>query len=81
MILGEQYKKSWFDFKDYIDRNTLPSLLDDKFERMSLTKALNNKTVESKADTSEILKGVDTKTTLEVHYSYDDMLFMRVERE
>ena len=74
MNLGEQYKKAWFDYKDNIDRDTLPSLLDDKFEWRSLTKAFNDKTIESKDDTLETLKGVDTTTSPEVHYSSDEML-------
>ena len=53
MNLGEQYKKAWFDYKDNIDRDTLPGLLDDKFEWRSLTKAFNDKTIESKEDTLE----------------------------
>ena len=76
MNLGEQYKKAWFDYKDNIDRDTLPRLLDDKFEWRSLTKAFNDKTVESKDDTLETLKGIDTTTTPEVHYSSDEMLVM-----
>ena len=81
MNLGEQYKKAWFDYKDNIDRDTLPDLLDDKFEWISLTKAFNDKTVESKGDTLETLKGVDTITTPEVHYSSDEMLIMSVVHE
>ena len=81
MNLGEQYKKAWFDYKDNIDRDTLPGLLDDKFKWRSLTKAFNDKTVESKENTLETLKGVDTTTTPEVHYSSDKMLAMSVVHE
>ena len=58
MNLGKQYKKAWFDYKDNVDRDTLPGLLDDKFEWRSLTKAFNNKIVESKEDTLETLQGL-----------------------
>ena len=81
MNLGEQYKKAWFDYKDNIDRDTLPGLLNDNFEWRSLTKAFNDKTIESKDDTLETLKGVDTTTSPEVHYSSDEMLIMSVVHE
>ena len=81
MNLGEQYKKAWFDYKDNIDRDTLPSLLDDKFEWGSLTKAFNDKIIESKRDTLEILKEIDTSTSPEIHYSSDEMLIMSVVHE
>ncbi|MDC1054461.1 hypothetical protein OAQ39_04130 [Alphaproteobacteria bacterium] len=81
MNLGEQYKKAWFDYKDNIDRDTLPGLLNDNFEWRSLTKAFNDKTVESKDDTLETLKGAYTTTTPEVHYSSDEMLIMSVVHE
>ena len=81
MNLGEQYKKAWFDYKDNIDRDTLPDLLDDKFEWRSLTKAFNSKIIESKEDTLETLKGVDTSTSPEVNYSSDEMLIMSVVHE
>ena len=81
MNLGEQYKKAWFDYKDNIDRDTLPRLLDDKFEWRSLTKAFNDKTVESRDDTLETLKGVDTVSYTQVHYSSDEMLIMSVVHE
>ena len=38
MNLGEKYKKAWFDYMSNLDRETLPSLMDDKFELRSLTK-------------------------------------------
>ena len=59
----------------------MPSLLDDKFEWRSLTKAFNDKTIESKDDTLETLKGVNTTTSPEVHYSSDEMLIMSVVHE
>ena len=59
----------------------MPSLLDDKFEWRSLTKAFNDKTIESKEDTLETLKGVDTIASPEVHYSSDEMLIMSVVHE
>ena len=59
----------------------MPNLLDDKFEWRSLTKAFNDKTIESKDDTLETLKGVDTTTSPEVHYSSDEMLIMSVVHE
>tara|TARA_B100001057_G_C22343572_1_gene754258 strand:+ start:220 stop:555 length:336 start_codon:yes stop_codon:yes gene_type:complete len=81
MNLGEQYKKAWFDYKDDLDHDTLPGLLDDKFEWRSLTKAFNDKTIESKRDTLETLKGIDTSTSPEIHYSSDEMLIMSVVHE
>ena len=81
MNLREKYKKAWFAYKDNVDRDILPGLLDDKFEWRSLIKAFNDKTVESKEDTLETLKGVDTTTTPEVHYSSDEMLVMNVVHE
>ena len=45
MNLGEKYKQAWFDYKDNVDRDTLPTLLDDTFEWRSLTKAFNNKII------------------------------------
>ena len=78
MNLGERLKKSWFDYKDNVDRDTLPSLLDDQFEWRSLTKAFNDKIIESKEDTLETLRGLDTITSPEVHYSSDEMLVMSV---
>ena len=81
MNLGERYKQAWFDYKDNVDRDTLPSLLDDKFEWRSLTKAFNDKTVESKEDTLDTLKGVDTTTSPEIHHSSDEMLIMSVVHE
>ena len=38
MNLGEKYKKAWFDYMNNLDRKTLPSLMDEKFEMRSLTK-------------------------------------------
>ena len=38
MNLGEKYKKAWFDYMSNLDRETLSSLMDDKFELRSLTK-------------------------------------------
>jgi hypothetical protein len=81
MNLGEKYKKAWFDYKDNVDRDTLPGLLDDKFEWRSLTKAFNDKIIESKEDTLETLEGINTSTSPEVHYSSDDMLIMSVIHE
>ena len=81
MNLGEKYKKAWFNYKDNVDPDTLPNLLDDKFEWRSLTKAFNDKTIETKEDTLETLRGVDTSTSPEVHYSSDKMLIMSVVHE
>ena len=81
MNLGEKYKQAWFDYKDNVDRDTLPTLLDDSFEWRSLTKAFNDKTIESKEDTLKTLREINTKTTPEVHYSSDEMLIMSVLHE
>ena len=81
MNLGEKYKQAWFDYKDDVDRDTLPTLLDDSFEWRSLTKAFNDKTIESKEDTLKTLREINTKTTPEVHYSSDEMLIMSVLHE
>ena len=81
MNLGQKYKKAWFDYKDNVDRDTLPDLLDDKFKWRSLTKAFNGKTVESKTVTLQTLKEVDTTTTPQIHYSSDEMLIMSVVHE
>ena len=32
MNLGERYRKAWFDYIGNLDRETLPSLMDDQFE-------------------------------------------------
>ena len=81
MNLGEKYKKAWFDYKDNLDRSTLPNLLDDKFEWRSLTKAFNDKTIESKGDTLETLREIDTSPSPKIHYSSDEMLIMSVVHE
>ena len=79
MNLGEKYQKAWFDYKDKVDVDTLPSLLDDKFEWRSLTKAFNDKTIESKTDTLETLHKIGTVTmNAEIHYSSDEMLMMSI---
>ena len=54
MNLGEKYKKAWFDYMSNLDRETLPSLMDDKFEMRSLTKG-PQKPIETKI---EILKRI-----------------------
>ena len=82
MNLGEKYKQAWFDYKDNVERETLPSLIDDNFEFRSLTKG-PPKAIESKADILERLSqiGATVKTTPEVHFSSDDILVMSVLQE
>ena len=82
MNLGEKYKQAWFDYKDNVEIETLPSLIDDNFEFRSLTKG-PPKAVESKADILERLSqiGATVKTTPEIHFSSDDILVMSVLQE
>ena len=82
MNLGEKYKKAWFDYMSNLDRETLPSLMDDKFELRSLTKG-PQKTIESKQEILERISNIGTsiKLTPEVHHSSDDLLVISVLQE
>ena len=57
MDLGEKYRKAWFDYIGNLDRETLPSLMDDHFEVRSLTKG-PQKSVEAKAVILERLRSI-----------------------
>ena len=65
-----------------LDRETLPSLMDEKFEVRSLTKG-PQKTIESKQEILERISNIGTsiKLTPEVHHSSDEMLVMSVLQE
>tara|TARA_Y100001970_G_scaffold182255_1_gene221752 strand:+ start:177 stop:515 length:339 start_codon:yes stop_codon:yes gene_type:complete len=82
MNLGEKYKKAWFDYMSNLDRETLPSLMDDKFELRSLTKG-RQKTIESKQEILERISNIGTsiKLTPEVYHSSDDLLVISVLQE
>ena len=82
MNLGENYKKAWFDYMSNFDRETLPSLIDDKFEMRSLTKG-TQKPIESKKEILERISNIGTsiKLTPEVHYSSNELLVISVLQE
>ena len=82
MNLGEKYKKAWFDYMSNVDRETLPTLMDDKFEMRSLTKG-PQKPIESKKEILERISNIGTsiKLTPEVHHSSDDTLVISVLQE
>ena len=79
MNLGERYRKAWFDYIGNLDRETLPSLMDDQFEVRSLTKG-PQKSIEAKAVILERLRSIGSsiKLTSEVHHSSDDLLVISV---
>ena len=82
MNLGEKYKKAWFDYMNNLDRETLPSLMGDKFEMRSLTKG-PQKPIETKIEILERISNIGTsiKLTPEVHHSSDDLLVISVLQE
>ena len=82
MNLGERYRKAWFDYIGKLDRETLPSLMDDQFKVRSLTKG-PQKSIEAKAEILERLRSIGSsiKLTSEVHHSSDEMLVMSVLQE
>ena len=82
MNLGEKYIKAWFDYMSNLNSETLPSLMDDKFEMRSLTKG-PQKPIESKKEILERISNIGTsiKLTPEVHYSSDDLLVISVLQE
>ena len=79
MNLGERYRKAWFDYIANLDRETLPSLMDEQYEVRSLTKG-PQKAIEAKADILERLRSIGSsiKLTSEVHRSSNEMLVMSV---
>ena len=64
------------------DSETLPSLIDDKFEMRSLTKG-PQKPIESKKEILERISNIGTsiKLTPEVHYSSNELLVISVLQE
>ena len=82
MSIGERYRKAWFDYIANLDRETLPSLMDEQYEVRSLTKG-PQKAIEAKADILERLRSIGSsiKLTSEVHHSSNEMLVMSVLQE